>query len=128
MIRKTTEIVASGDADTQWRRIRKSAEPCAEHPAERGILKWVVPGITLGRNMMVDSKYLNSKDDSDVWYYNFLLAHERAHVYQQKLLGRFGFYLRTLYEYMIKPGYRNHPYKNENCLEYWADQYGYLTP
>ena len=93
-----------------------------------GILKWVVPGITLGRNMMVDSKYLNSKDDSDVRYYNFLLAHERAHVYQQKLLGRFGFYLRTLYEYMIKPGYRNHPYKNENCLEYWADQYGYLTP
>ena len=43
MIRKITVIVASGDADTQWRRIRKSAEPraelraehCAEHPAER---------------------------------------------------------------------------------------------
>ena len=35
VIRKTTEIVASGDADTQWRRIRKSAEPRAEYPAER---------------------------------------------------------------------------------------------
>ena len=37
MIRKTTVIVASGDADTQWRRIRKSAEPRAEYPAERAI-------------------------------------------------------------------------------------------
>ena len=38
MIRKTTVIVASGDADTQWRRIRKSAELRAEHPTERGNL------------------------------------------------------------------------------------------
>ena len=46
MIRKITVIVASGDADTQWRRIRKSAElraelraeHCAEHPAERVLL------------------------------------------------------------------------------------------
>ena len=45
MIRKTTVIVASRDVDTQWRRIRKSAElraelraeHCAEHPAERRI-------------------------------------------------------------------------------------------
>ena len=36
MIRKITVIVASGDADTQWRRIRKSTEPRAEHPTERG--------------------------------------------------------------------------------------------
>ena len=43
MIRKTTVIVASGDADTQWRRIRKSAELRAElraeHPAERRVHK-----------------------------------------------------------------------------------------
>ncbi len=36
MIRKTTIIIASGDADTQWRRISKSAELRAEHPTERG--------------------------------------------------------------------------------------------
>ena len=35
MIRKITVIVASGDADTQWRRIRKSTEPRAEHPTEQ---------------------------------------------------------------------------------------------
>ncbi len=43
MIRKITVIVASGDADTQWRRIRKSTEPRAEHPTERGIRKSAEP-------------------------------------------------------------------------------------
>jgi hypothetical protein len=41
MIRKITVIVASGDADTQWRRIRKSAELRAEHSAERGVRRGI---------------------------------------------------------------------------------------
>jgi hypothetical protein len=43
-------------------------------------------------------------------------------------MGSFNFYKRTLYEYLINPGYWNDPYNNPNCLEYWADQYMYLTP
>ena len=89
-----------------------------------GLLKFITPGITLGRNMMVDVRYLTSDKE---WYYE-ALAHERAHIYQQKIMGSLRFYLRTLYEYIINPGYSNNPYSNPNCLEYWADQYMRLTP
>ena len=73
--------------------------------------------------MMVNSKYL--KENIDI--YKDLLSHERAHIYQQKLMGPLNFYLRTLYEYVIKPGYWNNPYDNPDCLEYWADEYMRLT-
>ena len=93
-----------------------------------GFLKFITPGITLGRNMMVDTKYLNSTDPKWQKFYYETLAHERAHIYQQKVMGSFNFYKRILYEYIINPGYRNNPYGNPNCLDYWADQYMYLTP
>ena len=32
--------------------------------------------------------------------------------------SRFNFYLKTLYEYLISPGYWNNPYNNPKCLEY----------
>ena len=61
--------------------------------------------------------------------YRQTLAHERAHIYQQKIMGSFNFYKRTLYEYLINPGYAGYaPYYNPNCLEFWADKYMYLTP
>ena len=94
-----------------------------------GLLRNWVPGITIGRNMMVDTRFLNSDSKSMQSQYYEILAHERAHVYQQKILGRAGFYLRTMYEYLINPGYSNNkPYNNPNCLEYWAEQYMKLTP
>ena len=44
-----SSLSASGDADTQMRRIRKSAEPRAEYPAERGIIESTnLNHITLG--------------------------------------------------------------------------------
>jgi len=89
-----------------------------------GLLRYFTPGITLGRNMMVDTRYMKS----DPAWYDEALAHERAHIYQQKIMGSFNFYKRTLYEYLINPGYSNNPYSNPNCLEYWADQYMLLTP
>ncbi|MBQ3624609.1 MAG: hypothetical protein II950_04210 [Prevotella sp.] len=73
--------------------------------------------------VMVNSKFLKK----DIDYYKDLLSHERAHVYQQKIMGRFNFYLRTLYEYVISPGYWNDPYNNPKCLEYWADMYMKLS-
>ena len=77
--------------------------------------------------MMVNTKYLySSNKEHNKFYYN-TLAHERAHVYQQKIMGRFNFYLRTLYEYVISPGYWNDPYNNPKCLEYWADMYMKLS-
>ena len=93
-----------------------------------GLIGLFVPGITLGRNMMVNTKYLYSSNDKDVDFYYKTLAHERAHIYQQKIMGCFNFYLRTLYEYVISPGYWNDPYNNPKCLEYWANQYATLTP
>lgn len=42
-------------------------------------------------------------------------------------MGSFNFYKRTLYEYLINPGYSNNPYSNPNYLKYWADQYMRLT-
>ena len=48
VIRKTTEIVASGDADTQWRRIRKSTEPRAEH-----LLRRMFGGFAIHRRMSI---------------------------------------------------------------------------
>jgi len=93
-----------------------------------GLLKFFTPGITLGRNIMVDTKYLNSTDPRWRAFYYESLAHERAHIYQQKVMGSFNFYKRTLYEYIINPGYWNDPYNNPACLEYWADQYMKLTP
>jgi RHS repeat-associated protein len=93
-----------------------------------GLMKYFTPGITLGRNMMVDTRYLNSKNPNAVKWYHETLAHERAHIYQQKIMGGFNFYKRILYEYLINPGYSNNPYGNPNCLDYWADQYMYLTP
>ena len=93
-----------------------------------GIMRYFTPGITLGRNMMVDTRYLNSQNASDRQFYYETLAHERAHIYQQKIMGSFNFYKRTLYEYLINPGYSNNPYGNPNCLDYWADQYMNLTP
>lgn len=94
-----------------------------------GLLKLFVPGITLGRNMMVDTRFLKSDyKDLQSEYYK-MLAHERAHIYQQKIMGRIRFYLRVLYEYLISPGYKNDkPYVNSNCLDFWADQYMLLTP
>ncbi|MDR1090409.1 MAG: FG-GAP-like repeat-containing protein [Prevotella sp.] len=89
-----------------------------------GLLRYFTSGITLGRNMMVDAKYI--KDDPS-WYHE-TLAHERAHIYQQKIMGSFNFYKRILYEYLINPGYSNNPYVNPNCLDYWADEYARLTP
>ena len=94
-----------------------------------GLLANFVSGITLGRNMMAKARLLYSDDRDKQALYFETLAHERAHIYQQRILGRLGFYLRTLYEYIINPGYRNNkPYKDPNCLEYWADQYMKLTP
>jgi hypothetical protein len=87
-----------------------------------GLLSLFTDGITLGRNMMVNTKYIGAD------WYNETLAHERAHIYQQKIMGSFNFYKRTLYEYIINPGYWNDPYHNPACLEYWADQYMKLTP
>ncbi|MGC3977356.1 MAG: RHS repeat-associated core domain-containing protein [Paludibacteraceae bacterium] len=78
-----------------------------------GLLRYFTPGITLGRNMMVDTRYMKS----DPAWYDEALAHERAHIYQQKIMGSFNFYKRTLYEYLINPGYSNNPYSNPNCLE-----------
>ena len=92
-----------------------------------GLIGLFVPGITLGRNMMVNTKYLYSSNDKDVDFYYKTLAHERAHIYQQKIMGCFNFYLRTLYEYVISPGYWNDPYNNPKCLEYWADMYMKLS-
>ena len=83
--------------------------------------------ITLGRNMMVDTRYLNSNNPDAVKFYYETLAHERAHIYQQKVMGSFNFYKRTLYEYLINPGYSPQLYTNPTSLEYWADQYMFLT-
>ncbi|MDL2257411.1 hypothetical protein LJC06_04320, partial [Bacteroidales bacterium OttesenSCG-928-I14] len=101
-----------------------------DYPVYRrgGIMRYFTPGITLGRNMMVDTRYLNSSNPKWRAFYYETLAHERAHIYQQKIMGSFNFYKRTLYEYLINPGYLNDPYNNPNCLEYWADQYMKLTP
>ena len=52
---------------------------------------------------------------------------KRAHIYQQKVMGSFNFYKRTLYEYLINPGYSPQLYTNPTSLEYWADQYMFLT-
>ncbi len=94
-----------------------------------GLLKFFTPAITLGRDMMVNIKYLNSKDPREVQWYHGTLAHERSHVFQQKVIGGFNFYKRTLYEYIIDPGYSgNKTYYDDRCLDYWADQYEYLTP
>jgi hypothetical protein len=73
--------------------------------------------------MMVDTRL----SYEDYWE---TLAHERAHIYQQKIMGSFNFYKRTLYEYLINPGYSPDLYYNpiHNSLEYWANQYMYLTP
>jgi RHS repeat-associated protein len=97
-----------------------------DYPVYRrgGIMRYFTPGITLGRNMMVDTRYMKS----DPAWYNETLAHERAHIYQQKIMGSFNFYKRTLYEYLINPGYSPSLYYNSNSLEYWANQYMYLTP
>ena len=125
-----TTIVPPGiegrfDADDNAMGIRNT------YPVYRrgGLLRNWVPGITIGRNMMVDTRFLNSDSKNMQSQYYEILAHERAHVYQQKILGRTGFYLRTMYEYLINPGYSNNkPYNNPNCLEFWAEQYMKLTP
>jgi len=87
-----------------------------------GIMRYFTPGITLGRNMMVDNRYAGTD------WYKETLAHERAHIYQQKIMGSFNFYKRILYEYLINPGYSPSLYYNPSSLEYWANQYMYLTP
>ncbi len=89
-----------------------------------GLLTLFTPGIALGRSMMVDSRFI----EKDPGWYHETLAHERAHIYQQRIMGKFNFYKRVLYEYLINPGYSNNPYRNPNCLDYWANQYMYLTP
>ncbi len=87
-----------------------------------GLLSLFTEGITLGRHMMVNAQDVNSN------WYRETLAHERYHVYQQKLMGSFKFYARTLYEYLISPGYSIDLYYTPGTLEYDAQQYMYSKP
>lgn len=84
-----------------------------------GLFNLFTPGITLGRNLLVNPKQTN---------YNGTLAHERGHYYQQHSMGFANFYGRIFKEYYIEPGYSADLYKNPAYLDYWADMYEKLTP
>lgn len=89
-----------------------------------GLFGLFTSGITLGRHMMVKTTFLNSQNPNEQSWYFSALAHERAHVYQQKRMGKFSFYMQILYEYLIDPGYSNDKtYIDPRCLDYEADQY-----
>ena len=56
------------------------------------------------------------------------LAHERAHIYQQQIMGFANFYGEIIKNYTFWPGYSPKLYENPPYLDYWADQYMNLTP
>jgi len=114
MIRKTTVIVASGDADTQMRRIRKSAEHCAEHPAERRITE---------RNPYerYNEHYNSGTNRSSLLFYEVKgtgnLSRIQARIIEQRLINAYG---------MEKYGGALFNKRNEIGHQYWI-RYGIIN-
>jgi len=75
-------------------------------------------GGAFGRHLLI-------KREGHVDYDRFVMNHEHIHLEDMKEMGYFKFYLRTVYQYLINPGFRD-VYITKNTLEYNAEYGAFL--